>query len=409
MKRLFLLGVLFLNCHFALGQAQYTVLYNFGANGGATDGYLPNEGIVFDAAGNLYGTTNRGGSNCQGPAKGCGTVFELTTSQGGGWTENVIWNFCPAGNQPFCADGEYPGSGLIIDGEGNLYGVAGNGGTYGLGVVFELVPPSIPGGAWTQITLWNFSDLPNGPLIMDSAGNLYGTTYSGGPGCCGSVFELSLVGGGWALQTLYGFTYNNGDGAYPLAGVTFDSLGNLYGTTQYGGDENTQGCVRHGCGTIFELSQQAGGAWQETVLYRFTGVEVGPISGVNVDQADDIYGTVSGNRESNGGVFKFSAKAGMSILRFNGQDGAYPTAALLIRRGVAYGEAAEGGTNGYGVVFELTQKQKTVLYNFCSQPNCADGSYPGGGGSLVYASGNLYGTASMGGAFGQGVVFGISH
>ena len=129
---------------------------------------------------------------------------------------------------------------------------------------------------------------------------------------------------------------------------------------------------------------------------------------MNVDQLGNLYGTLRGYGKSSGAVFKLSPSKGITLFRFNGEDGAEPTAGLLMRQGTAYGLTGAGGASGYGVIFELNEKEETVLYNFCSEPNCVDGRYPSGGGSLVSAGVGLYGTSSSGGAYGQGVVFEIT-
>src|ERR1019366_934096 len=208
------------------------VLYSFIHNG--TDGGFPQAGLIFDAAGNLYGTTSEGGtsSSCSG---GCGTVFELTPTAGGGWTEKVLHNFNSNGT-----DGANPYAGLIFDAAGNLYGTTTVGGTYYYGTVFELTPTA--GGGWTEKVLHSFNyngtdgNNPQASLTIDAAGNLYGTTSGGGTygNYKGTVFELTpAAGGDWTETVLHNFV--GPDGAAPLAGLIFDAAGNLYGTTSGGG------------------------------------------------------------------------------------------------------------------------------------------------------------------------------
>jgi uncharacterized repeat protein (TIGR03803 family) len=313
------------------------VLYSFG-NG--TDGAGPSvSGLIFDAAGNLYGTTYGGG------IYRAGTVFELTPQAGGGWTENVLYSF---GNG---TDGADPQASLIFDAAGNLYGTTGYGGTHGLGTVFELTPK--PGGGWKEKVLHNFKKAdgfrPHG-LIFDAAGNLYGTTVLGGGHNKGTVFEMMpQAGGGWMLQVLHSFSKYLPDGTYdgltPYASLIFDGTGSLYGTTQDGG--------AHGCGTVFELVPQADGGWTENVLHDFG----------------------------------------------NDTDGAYPQSNLIFdAAGNLYGTTYIGGAYGLGTVFELTPQadggwMESVLYDFSGG---TDGSVPIGG--LIFdAAGNLYGTTSRGG------------
>ena len=261
------------------------MLHSFG-NG--TDGRGPVGGLIFDAAGNLYGMTIQGGTYCSGSG-GCGTVFELTPAAGGSWTEQVLYSFCPQG-LPCTTDGYYPRAGLIFDGAGNLYGTTDNGGTYHDGTVFELTPAA--GGTWTEKVLHNFNlngtdgALPLGSLILDAAGNLYGTTSNGGTYTSrGTVFELTpTAGGGWTETVLHSFG-NGTDGVTPEAGLIFDAAGNLYGTTTGGG-------TYYG-GTVFELTPAAGGGWTEQVLHSFGSGTDGAYAdtGLIFDAAGNLYGT----------------------------------------------------------------------------------------------------------------------
>jgi uncharacterized repeat protein (TIGR03803 family) len=193
------------------------------------DGSSPSNVVIFDSVGNLYGTTTKGGAN------GFGTVFELSPA-GNGWTEKVLYSF--QGN----SDGSYPTSGLLLDGSGNLYGTTSNGGTGGGGTVFELTPS---GGNWTYSLLYSFAGTTNcGPLpgvTMDAAGNLYGTTLCDGANSDGNVFMLTPSGGGWTYSSLYDFTGGN-DGKNPHSVVTIDAANNLYGTAAHGG-ANQSGVV----------------------------------------------------------------------------------------------------------------------------------------------------------------------
>ena len=221
----------------AAAQWNEKVLHNFTNNG--TDGFFPTSGLIFDAAGNLYGTTFNGGAYNR-----FGTVFELSPVPGGGWTETVLHSFNNDGT-----DGWTPTAGLIFDAAGNLYGTTGSGGAYHGGTVFELSP--MLGGGWTETILHSFGNGTDGAgpgggsLIFDAAGNLYGTTTLGGTfncpsdgGGCGTVFELTpTVGGAWTETVLYNFRRGS-DGHLPYAGLIFDATGNLYGTTLAGGIYN---------------------------------------------------------------------------------------------------------------------------------------------------------------------------
>lgn len=217
------------------GGWMENILYSF--TDGEAGGY-PNSGVIFDGAGNLDGTSTNGGQYL------LGTVFQLTPSASG-WTGNAIYSFTGKG------DGQSPAAGLIMDNGGNLYGAAPSGGPIDEPVVFELTPAN---GGWTFITMYDFAGFdgggPVGKLLMDSAGNVYGTTLSasGNGDCCGSVFKLTPSNGGWIYTDLHDFT--GSDGAYPYDGLIMDASGNLYGTASAGG---SSACQR-GCGTVFEIT-----------------------------------------------------------------------------------------------------------------------------------------------------------
>jgi uncharacterized repeat protein (TIGR03803 family) len=307
-----------------------TVLYSFGSQFG--DGGNPAAGLVMDKKGNLYGTTLYGG---RGPCNcGCGTVFKLTPTG----AESVLYSF---GSQS--GDGSYSTAGLIRDKERNLYGTTSSGGAYGNGTVFKLTPT----GAETVLHSFGSSGdgvAPYAGVIMDKAGNFYGSTCCGGAHGYGAVYKLTPDGG---ETVLYSFASWPKDALFPK-GLIMDKKGNLYGTTQLGGAYNE--------GTVFELTP----AGTETILYSF--------------------GSHSG-------------------------DGGYPYAGLVRdRRGNLYGTTAEGGWYYYyGTVFKLTTDgTETVLYSFGSQPG--DGTQPVAD-LIMDKIGNLYGTAEFGGANGYGTVF----
>lgn len=220
-----------------------TTLYNFT---GGSDGNFPESGVIFDQAGNLYGTTESGGANH------CGTVYELSPN-GSGWTEKVLYSF-----QCAASDGQYPIGGLIFDPTGNLYGTTNFGGANSGGTVFELSPSG--GGNWTFHLLYSlayhgtFDFLlygPTGTLAMDSSGSLYGTTVMDGAFAAGSVFKLTPTDGGWTYTSLHDFTGGN-DGGSSYGNVTFDASGNLYGTASFGG--NFADCGGTGCGVVWEIT-----------------------------------------------------------------------------------------------------------------------------------------------------------
>jgi uncharacterized repeat protein (TIGR03803 family) len=247
-----------------------TVLYSF--TGGA-DGLYPNAvDPVFDHAGNLYGTTESGGSNDDG------VVFKLTPTSGG-WSESVIHNFNGE-------DGIFPASGVIFDSSGNLYGTTERGGTYGKGTVFRLAHS---GSGWVASTLYSFQGradqgYPVGGLLFDRSGNLYGTTTGGGGGSGpgGTVFELSPSGENWIFHLLYAWGGIVGGG--PQGNLGMDAEGNLYGATFGDGV--------YGEGSVFKLAPSNGG-WSFTDLHDFTGLKDGsnPFGGVILDANGNVYGT----------------------------------------------------------------------------------------------------------------------
>lgn len=393
-----------LACGVAFGQVQLKPLYSFGSK--LNDGIGPAGPIVFDSHGNLYGTTTLGGG--QGRE---GTVFELSHSQSG-WSESVLYTFCAVGQ---CADGSIPYWGVIVDEADNLYGST-TGGGLGCqpqvfdcgGVVFEVSPPSIPGGTWTENALWKFAGntgdgcFPFSPLVRDHLGNLYGTFKYCGLYGEGGVFRLSppnVAGDPWEETILYNFCSTNvaqhcSDGAEPLGSLALDDAGNIFGTTSKGGDNS---------GTVFELSPPlSGDTWVETILYKFRLNRGGyPNSGIIFDEAGNLYGTFSGN---NGGVFKLTPLGKEYQVALDLEDDNV-LAGLLIQSGILYGEGG-GGQYGYGELFSFQGTNKTVLHNFCPQLPCSDGIFPES--PLIPHGNHLYGTTLEGGDSGGGVVYEIS-
>ncbi|HET6180331.1 MAG TPA: choice-of-anchor tandem repeat GloVer-containing protein [Candidatus Sulfotelmatobacter sp.] len=233
------------------------MLYSFQ---GFEDGKEPTGTLVPDAAGNLYGTTLYGGI---GDLR-YGTVFEPSPPAvaGGSWTKAVLYAFKGGG------DGAYPNGSLIFDKLGNLYGTTSGGGTTPGSSIFELKPPSTPGGAWTKVTLWNFNgsngSSPEGKVVLDAAGNLYGTTFQGGSHNFGVVFELvapTTVGARWKERILHNFGAFAGDGTFGGDDLLLRG-GVLYGTTKEGDSANM--------GTVFRLAPKPG-LWTETILHSFSG------------------------------------------------------------------------------------------------------------------------------------------
>ena len=259
-------------CHSVSCPWTQTILYSFNGQPNAEEPYMVNP--VFDAAGNIYGTTYYGGVGQMG------TVFQLTRSNGE-WTENLIQSFTGQ-------NGGSPSSGLILDSAGNLYGTTPRGGETANGTVFELSPS---GSGWTETVLYDFPNrdvngcVPVGPVIFDASGNLYGTTETCGSTNNGTVFELSPSGGGWTYTVLYSFGYGviGGDGG-PEGNLAMDAAGNLYGTTYSSG--------AYGCGSVWKLTR-SGSGWTYTDLHDFTGGSDGanPIGGPVLDADGNVYGT----------------------------------------------------------------------------------------------------------------------
>jgi uncharacterized repeat protein (TIGR03803 family) len=271
------------------GVWTQTVLHTFT---GGNDGSGPGAGVTFDKQGNLYGMTPIGG------AKGLGIIYELKPGANGVWKERVIHTFTGG------ADGSSGSAGrLILDSAGNMYGVATAGGANGSGTAFELVRAA--GGNWTFKTLYAFKGSPDagfpyGALVFDAAGNLYGSTYYDGANDLGSVYKLSKSNGTWSESVLYSFR-GGSDGSSPISNLVVDAAGNLFGTTSEGG----AGCS---CGTVFKLTAGSNGRWKETVAYRFQGAPDGAFvyNGMVSDPAGNLYGaTVHGGVDNEGAIFKF--------------------------------------------------------------------------------------------------------
>jgi uncharacterized repeat protein (TIGR03803 family) len=377
----------------AVAQTE-KVLHSFNSS----DGSSPNAGLIFDTAGNLYGTTYYGGhTECI-----CGTVFELSPAGGGRWTEKVLYSFKHGD------DGFGPAAALALDTAGNLYGTAAGGGHDSAGLVFELEPGI--DGSWAEKVLHRFglAGAPLGGLIRDAAGNLYGP---GGAGGVGIVFELTLgIDGSWTEKVLHDFKANGTDGYIPRGDLLFGPSGNLYGTTEDGG--------ANGYGTVYELKPRADGSWAEEVLHSFANDGTDgyyPTANLILDHEGNLYGITTGILPFGGVVFELTRGADgvwtESILHSfakNGVDGYAPLGGVIFdRAGDLYGTTTRGGANDSGTAFELTPGSggvwtETILYNF-------DGGLTGGpyAAMIFDAHGNLYGTTLGGGVNNDGTVFEI--
>jgi uncharacterized repeat protein (TIGR03803 family) len=326
---------------------------------GSTDGATPLGSLIVDSSGNLYGTTNLGGT------KGVGTVFELRPN-GATWTKTILHNFGGA------RDGEFPSAGLAMDASGNLYGTTEGGGAFGNGqnnvggTAYKLAPR---GGTWTETVIHSFGSgtdgaVPRSNLTLDTSGNLYGTSTQGGAKTFGAVFKISpQSGGGWKESVLHSFNPGNfEDGDGPVAGVIFDNAGNLYGTTTSGGEQDG--------GVVFELSP-AGGTWTETILASFEQPFYQPsalYTGLVLDKAGNLYGATlrGGNFVSasetffNGTVFELTPSGHnwkyTTLFFFDGTHGAVPGIGALVldSSNNLYGATQAGGANKNGVVFKIT-------------------------------------------------------
>jgi uncharacterized repeat protein (TIGR03803 family) len=387
----------------AFAATTEQVLYSFCSVDSCTDGEFPQGSLIFDHAGNLYGTALIGG------AYGSGVVFELSPNGSGGWVETVLYNFCALSG---CADGAGPGSGLIFDGAGNLYGTTGGGGIYpsASGTVFELSPNG--DGTWTETALHSFGNGSDGRepaagVVMDGSGNLYGTTFAGGLGHSGTVFELKPAGNGtWAETVIHNFCYLHGcryGGSLPMAGVVLDSSGNLYGTTFAGGPYSCAG--EGGCGEVFELVRGSNGKWTEKTLHGFNGNDGRESqAGLIFDRAGHLYGTAFGGGASGSGtVFELlHAKNGTWTEKVLASFGS--SASLIFdSSGNLYG-TTEGLGVGDGAVFELAPGKNgkwshKLLYEFPA--NGQDG-FQADANLIFDTAGNLYSTTNRGGASGSG-------
>ncbi len=407
-----------------LGNHAYAatekILWSFGAG---ADGVGPNGGLLIDASGNLYGTTQLGGNNDIG--RPFGTVFKLTpTGQ-----ESVLWNF-GLGN-----DGILPLASVVMDKSGNLYSTTSRGGLYDNsnndfgGTAFELT------AAGQETVLWNFGNGPDGQylgtgLLIDADGNLFGTTQGGGAnganfGGFGTAFELTPAG----QETILWNFGNGADGIAPYSNLISDSNGNLYGATGAGGIYDSSPDHSKG-GTIFKLTPAPTAAagkvvgYTESILWNFGNGSDGQLpNNVIIDADGNLFGTTqSGGLYGGGTVFELTAGGQESILwNFgNGTDGQYPLGVIMDAAGDLYGTTSLGGTNSScsrivqscGTAFKLSPPAapggawtESILWNF---GNGTDGFSPSSG-LVMDEAGNLYGTTASGGTNFGGTLYELSN
>ena len=325
----------------------HKVLYSFTSG---VDGGEPYKGVTLDREGNLYGTAVTGGSgSCEG---GCGVVYKLTNS-GGTWTQTVIHAF--TGGE----DGSGPGARVTLDRDGNVYGMAPTGGKYGFGTIYRTHQEH--NGDWRFKVIHAFTGGADGATgsagrMVFRRGDLYGAATAGGTYGSGVVFKLTPTGRGkWDFRTIYSFR-GQPDGSFPYGALLFDSLGNIYGTTYYGG--------ANGIGTVYQLSpRDAISEWNESVLYSFQEGTDGnsPISNLVADTIGNLYGTTSEGGLGSGVIFKLSPSGSGQwtetvVHSFQGPpDGAFSYNGMVVDRfGNFYGATVHGGDNDDGAVYKFT-------------------------------------------------------
>ena len=326
----------------------FSPLYSFA---GGSDGFQPVARVIIGPNGSLYGTTSAGGGSRNCGCCGCGTVFNLQpnpTAAGAAlapWRETVLHRFTGGPR-----DGQGPQAEVMFDPAGSLYSTTFFGGSGG-GTVFKMTPGS---GGWTESTLYNFDSRQGGPyspnagVVLDNAGNLYGTTVSGGENRSGVVYRLSPSSPGWIENTI--FAFGNSDlGAEPYAGVIFDSAGNLYGATTSE--------VNNFSGAVFELTP-SNGNWIPSTVYKFSGdmnpyCGNGPYASLFMDTAGNLYGTNCGDSS----VFKLTPTSGgwaYTLLHSFDWDDQPLGGVVMDAHGNLYGTTELGGTHNAGVVWEIT-------------------------------------------------------
>jgi uncharacterized repeat protein (TIGR03803 family) len=392
------------------GQSEQ-VLYSFQ---GASDGAAPNAGVLFDRSGNIFGTTSAGGQACSLGSAGCGVAFVLRPSASGTYQESVLYRFAGGvdGAQPT------PGSGLVADAAGALYGTTVYGGQLGpsaaacggtgCGTIFRLTPTA---SGYVENVLYRFrggrdGSHPQAGLIEDASGAFFGTTADGGgsvncPSGCGTVFELRRSGSGYAERILHRFAGSTGDGSDPLSGLVRDRHGNLFGTTYAGGQSDEYEFCDSGCGTAYELKRLPR-RFSESVLVNFLGFTQddgsNPIGGLTISPFDGLlYGTTSTGVAGAGTIWVLVPSQGELTLWAFGwagpSGGQFPTSTMIpVGLHSFYGTTPQGGT-GQGTVYEMVIDGGVTIVHTFGGPG--DGITPYA--QLVAENGQVYGTTMGGG------------
>jgi uncharacterized repeat protein (TIGR03803 family) len=410
----------------AASAAHLTTLYSFCRQGGTncTDGSVPHD-VALASDGNILGTTLSGGANAQG------VLYQLSPGTGRNWREKVLHDFC---GRPNCADGAGSFSGLSADGNGNYFGATEDGASDN-GVVFELSPSGGKSG-WDYRAIYTLCSLADcadgqkgdGAMVIDTSGNVYGVAVAGGADNKGVVYELSPVTTpgrkGYTQKVLYDFcaAANCTDGAAPVNGLTYagassgapyDGTTPLYGTTSTGGANNG--------GIAFSLKPMDNGNWSETILHDFCAGGgtchdgVGPVGqgALAVDTSGNVFGaTYQGGDANSGVIYQLQQVRGKwhQVVLYN-----FCTLPACIDGGGSANMVLDGTGNLYGTsnaaLFRLIPDGRhstfEVLHQFCSQPNCTDGTAPSGN-VVLDSSGTIYGATTEGGAHQQGTVFSLT-
>lgn len=405
LKALVYLGLITLVTSLGVGahSQTFSVIHAFQG----PEGSGPQVGVTV-RAGVLYGTAGSGGKSC-GMGTTCGTAYQVK-HVGSNWIANAISLFPTSGS----AQGYPPSDGVVFGPDGHLYGMT-NHGFNSNGVVYRLTPPpsicTTAACLWTTSELHAFTQQGDGiyplfgDLIWDQQGNLYGTTSGGGGGGRGTVFEMIGSGNNWTEAPIYSF--RSGDGCDPASGVVMDSNGNLFGTTQ--------DCGVSSRGTVYELTYDPPAGWQETTLYSFTGGSDGgsPLAGVALDSSRNLYGVTREVEQGQGSaVFELSPSGNTWTFQLLyefpvGWGGSYGNL-TLDAAGNLYGTTTSGGANLKGSVFKLTNTDNgwvyTSLHDFTGG---SDGGFPSSN-VTIDTDGTLYGTAEQGGSNNRGVVWMIT-